>query len=44
MFKLNSISLSLQTINAQLYSDETILVAQDAVGLYDGLRDRKSVV
>ncbi|KAL8278678.1 hypothetical protein RQP46_008970 [Phenoliferia psychrophenolica] len=36
MFKLNAISLSLQTINAQLYPDEKILVVQDGVGLYDG--------
>ncbi|KAK4704021.1 ESCRT-II complex subunit VPS36, partial [Phenoliferia sp. Uapishka_3] len=36
MFKLNSISLSLQTINAQLYPNEKILIAQDNVGLYDG--------
>ena len=36
MFKMNAISLSLQTINAQLYPDEKILIAQDGVGLYDG--------
>lgn len=36
MFKLNSISLSLQTINAQLYPDESIIIAQEGVGLYDG--------
>lgn len=33
---MNSISLSLQTINAQLYPDESIIIAQEGVGLYDG--------